>query len=95
MREELEKWWGSVLEVTPDDIKSDTVKVVFDKDIERLLQSVFEKINWIIGKDDELEDIVFGQSKHVVNQYAKARNNLRKYQRLKLDRLKAKYKSIK
>ena len=41
---ELEKWWGSVLEVTPDDIKSDTIKVVSDKDIERLLQSVFEEI---------------------------------------------------
>jgi len=56
MREELEKWWGSVLEVTPDDIKSDTIKVVSDKDIERLLQSVFEEIVLTYKNSDPDDD---------------------------------------
>ncbi len=36
----LQEFWDRVIEVSPDDIKSETIKIVSDKDIEWLIEKI-------------------------------------------------------
>lgn len=36
----LQEFWDRVIEVSPNDIKSETIKIVSDKDIEWLIEKI-------------------------------------------------------
>lgn len=43
MDRKIEKWWDTVIEVEPSDIKSKTVCIVTDADVSRLLATALEE----------------------------------------------------
>ena len=82
-REEMiSKWWKTVIEVSPQDIDSETIRVVSDSDIERLLSQSNDRLLGEIEKYFENNIPRYLKGGELRNQYfVKGWNECREEQR--------------